>query len=162
MSDKSAKKKAKKASKTDAQPSVLGSLPATRPNRLGRTRAGGTNGAKPKAATASPSAATRKPKAATKTSAKPRSAAARPKAGATSERTAAARPKAGATSQRAAGPKAGAASERPAAARPEAAPRPSPPGVVTTAVQAVGEVAQIGVTVGRQILSRAASRIPRP
>jgi hypothetical protein len=33
---------------------------------------------------------------------------------------------------------------------------------VTTAVQAAGELAQIGVTVGGQLLRRAAKRIPRP
>jgi hypothetical protein len=33
---------------------------------------------------------------------------------------------------------------------------------VTTAVQAAGELAQIGLTVGRQVLKRATNRIPRP
>jgi hypothetical protein len=33
---------------------------------------------------------------------------------------------------------------------------------VTTAIQAVGEIAQIGATVGGQVLRRAARRIPRP
>jgi hypothetical protein len=33
---------------------------------------------------------------------------------------------------------------------------------VTTAVQAAGELAQIGFTVGRQVLKRATNRIPRP
>jgi hypothetical protein len=49
-------------------------------------------------------------------------------------------------------------------------PKPAPPpprrddspGVVTTAVQAAGELAQIGATVGGQLLKRAARRIPRP
>ena len=49
-------------------------------------------------------------------------------------------------------------------------PKPAPPppqreespGVVTTAVQAAGELAQIGATVGGQLLRRAARRIPRP
>jgi hypothetical protein len=36
------------------------------------------------------------------------------------------------------------------------------PGAVTTAVQAAGELAQIGLTVGGQILKRAARRLPRP
>jgi hypothetical protein len=33
---------------------------------------------------------------------------------------------------------------------------------VTTAVQAAGELAQIGITVGGQLLKRAAGRLPRP
>jgi hypothetical protein len=40
--------------------------------------------------------------------------------------------------------------------------RPSGPEIVTTAVQAAGELAQIGFTVGRQVLKRATGRIPRP
>jgi hypothetical protein len=39
---------------------------------------------------------------------------------------------------------------------------PSGPELVTTAVQAVGELAQIGFTVGTNVLKRAASRLPRP
>jgi hypothetical protein len=34
--------------------------------------------------------------------------------------------------------------------------------VVTTAVQAAGELAQLGVTIGGRLLKRAAGRIPRP
>ena len=40
--------------------------------------------------------------------------------------------------------------------------RPSTTEVVTTAVQAAGELGKIGLTVGRQVLKRATSRIPRP
>jgi hypothetical protein len=40
--------------------------------------------------------------------------------------------------------------------------RPSGTEIVTTAVQAAGELAQIGATVGGQLLRRAARRIPRP
>jgi hypothetical protein len=40
--------------------------------------------------------------------------------------------------------------------------RPSGPEIVTTAVQAAGELAHIGLTVGRQVLKRATDRIPRP
>jgi hypothetical protein len=36
------------------------------------------------------------------------------------------------------------------------------PDIVTTAVQAAGEIASLGVTVGGQLLKRAAGRIPRP
>ena len=49
---------------------------------------------------------------------------------------------------------------------PEPETRPSGPPrgteIVTTAVQAAGELAQIGATVGSQLLKRAARRIPRP
>ncbi len=127
MSDKSGKKKSKKAAKAAAKPGVLGSLPATRPERIGRTR--GATPARPKPARPKPKAA--KPKVA--------------KASA----TAAATPP-----------------------RPVSAPEPEPPRrpsgpprgteVVTTAVQAVGEIGQIGVTVGRQLLKRATARLPRP
>jgi hypothetical protein len=34
--------------------------------------------------------------------------------------------------------------------------------IVTTAVQAAGELAQMGVTIGGRLLKRAAGRIPRP
>ena len=44
--------------------------------------------------------------------------------------------------------------------RPSAQPRGTE--IVTTAVQAAGELAQIGATVGAQLLKRAARRIPRP
>jgi hypothetical protein len=134
MSDKTAKKKAKKASRTDAHPSVLGSLPATRPDRLGRTR-----GAKPKAAATTARAST------------PRTAAAKPRTRARSEQGAAAKPETGATS-----------AAVPGQAPRQATPPATPPGVVTTTVQAVGEVAQIGVTLGRRFVGGALSRIPRP
>jgi hypothetical protein len=139
MSDKSAEpKKPRKTAK--AQPSVLGSLPSTRHDPLGRRG----------------SAATAK-----RTSAK-RSATARP----TAKPKAAANPK----PKAAANPK-----PKPAPVRPAPPPPPPPqserrrpPGppsgseLVTTAIQAVGEIAQIGVTVGGQVLRRAARRLPRP
>ena len=40
--------------------------------------------------------------------------------------------------------------------------RPKGTEIVTTAVQAAGELAQIGATVSSQLLKRAARRIPRP
>jgi hypothetical protein len=36
------------------------------------------------------------------------------------------------------------------------------PGAVETAIQAAGELAQIGITVGSQALRSALSRLPRP
>jgi hypothetical protein len=143
MSDKSGKTKKPKKS-TAAQPSVLGSLPATRPDRLGRRNA---------ASTAKPAA----PTAATATKPKPK-----PKA---TRSTAASR---AATAEKA-------AAEKRRADRPAASPPPPPqdeprrvtgpprgPELVTTAIQAAGEIAHIGITVSGQVLKRAARRIPRP
>jgi hypothetical protein len=132
MTDKADKaKKAKKSAK--GQPSVLGSLPATRPDRLGRR--GSAAGAKPaaKPAAARPAAAARAPRA--------RPAATRPTA----------------ASKAAAAEKALAAEQPPRKSGP-----PTGPEIVTTAVQAAGELAQIGITVGGQMLKRAVRRFPRP
>ena len=63
--------------------------------------------------------------------------------------------------------------QRPATTSPTASPRiaepprhrPGPPtgtDLLGTAVQAAGEIAQAGVTIGRLILKRAVSRLPRP
>jgi hypothetical protein len=126
MTQKAAKKKSKKNSKSGADASVLGSLRSTRPTRLGGERRGATTRRPAKRSTPKPAArkaAKRSPTAATQ-----------------SKATAAHRP---------------------------AAPPPPPPGlgdtgIVTTAVQAAGELAQIGATVSSQLLKRAARRIPRP
>jgi hypothetical protein len=40
--------------------------------------------------------------------------------------------------------------------------RPTGTELVTTAVRAAGQVAQIGLAIGGQILKRAADRLPRP
>jgi hypothetical protein len=155
MTDKADKaKKAKKSAK--GQPSVLGSLPATRPDRLGRR--GSSAGVKPatKPAAARSAAASKPPRA--------RPAATRP----TAASKAAASEKALAAER--------AAARRAAAQSAAAPPRPQPaaeeprrksgpptgPEIVTTAVQAAGELAQIGITVGGQMLKRAVRRFPRP
>jgi hypothetical protein len=55
--------------------------------------------------------------------------------------------------------------ERPAAPPPPPQPAAQPPRgteLITTAVQATGELAKIGLTIGGQILKRAAGRLPRP
>jgi len=132
MAEKSGKKKTKKAAKADT--GVLGHLSATRPTRLGGDRREGTvRPAKPAAAPAKKTAAATKPaKKATK-----------PKV-----RTAPA--------------------PKPPAAPPKGWQTPDQdggkhgPDIVTTAVQAAGEIAQLGVAVGGQLLKRAAGRIPRP
>jgi hypothetical protein len=120
--------------------SVMGNLPSTRPTRMARRRDGdpvsGSAGAKPKAA---PKRAP-KPKAATA-----KSSGAKPKA------------------VRSGSPSLDAAKKQPRAASKPAAPEP-PKGteLVTTAVQATGELAKIGLTLGSQALKRAARRIPKP
>ena len=105
--------------------SVLGSLPATRPARLGRPRREATSArARPRAARPNPQE--HKPVAVT--------------AGC------------------------------PPLERPKTAPPPPPRPIgpptgtelVTTAIQATGELARIGLTVGGQMLKRAVDRFPRP
>lgn len=118
------------------QESVLGSLSATRPERLGRTRRDGK-------ATATKPRTARPAKAAT-----PRAKAAAPKRSKPVAVTAGCPPL-----------------ERPRRSEPPP-PRPiaAPSGaqLVTTAIQATGELARIGFTVGGQALRRAVDRIPRP
>jgi hypothetical protein len=120
VTQKSAKKKSKKTT-TAAEQSVLGSLRATRPTRIGGER----RASKPAATRTKP--ATVKP--------------VKPIA-----------------------PKPKAAPTRVPPREPDGRPSGPPRGgeIVTTAVQAAGELAQIGATVGAQLLKRAARRIPRP
>ena len=122
VTQKTAKKKSKKTTKA-ADQSVLGSLRATRPTRIGGER----RASKP---------------AATKTRPETKAATVKPVKPVAPKRKAAPMPP------------------------PEPDERPSGPPrrgeIVTTAVQAAGELAQIGATVGAQLLKRAARRIPRP
>jgi hypothetical protein len=152
-----------KTKRSKADDGVLASLPATRPTRLSRRgRANGDgdgNGDGGATATATTATATTPPKA----KAKPR-AAARPKAPAKprpAPAAAAARP------QRPRAVSAGAPtlSEPSLKAEenrePETSRSPSGKEVVTTVVQAAGELAQIGLTVSGQLLKRAVERLPR-
>jgi hypothetical protein len=156
MAEKSGKKKTKKAAK--AETGVLGNLSATRPTRIGGDRRGATaRTSRPASAKpASPKTASTKTAAAT--------------------RAAASGAKKSSGGKKAGKPKAVKPKVRPAPT-PEAAPPagwqttdqdgrksgpPSGPEIVTTAVQAAGELAQIGLTVGSQLLKRATSRLPRP
>jgi hypothetical protein len=123
---------------------VMSSLPRARPQRPSRRREGG--------------AATRGRRAA-----KPRAAGAR----------AAAKPAAKAAAKT---PRAASRGSKPAGVRPSAATRaatkprapkrpPSPPrgtDIVGTAVQAAGELAELGLTLGARALRDAVRRIPRP
>jgi len=161
MSEKSVKSKqakpkrasASKASgRKGAEPSVLGSLSSTRPNRLGRRR----EGAEPVAAAARKPAAARTRSA--NGAAKPRKPAARREPAAAGS---------GPTAVSSGSPRLRRPAPPPqghAVPEPERGPAGPPTGIelVTTAVQAAGEVAQIGFTVGGQILKRAVGRLPRP
>jgi hypothetical protein len=120
----------------DGSKSVMGNLPSTRPARIGGRR--DTRGA-----------AAEKPKPAV---AKPKPAAARPKA----KQPAASKPRA----VRSGSP---ALKTKPAreARKPEPATPPSGTEFVTTAVQAAGELAQIGLTLGGQVVKRAVRRLPK-
>ena len=143
--------------------SVMGNLPSTRPTRMARRRDGepvsgnGETEAKPR------------PKAAAKTAKKPTRAT--PKAVGKPAAKAAPKAKAGATKAasgpkpravRSGSPSLDAAKKKPRARR---VPAPEPPKgaeLVTTAVQATGELAKIGLTLGSQAIKRAARRIPKP
>ena len=121
--------------------SVLGSLPATRPTRFGRERreSGGT---------------------ATKTVAKPRAKKAAPKAAAKPAPARKPRPvRAGAPALRESTERARSEASEP---RPARSGPPTGTELVTTAIQAAGELAQIGLAVGGQVLRRAVDKLPKP
>jgi hypothetical protein len=133
--------------------SVLGNLPSTRPARIGRRREGASARAEAPAATATKP----KPKAtAAKAKPAPKAAASKPKA--PSKPKAAAKPR----PVRSGSP----SLERPKRTEPTPPkPQSTPPKgaeLITTTVQAVGELAQIGVTFGGQVAKRALKRLPKP
>ena len=157
--------------KDKAKPSksVMGNLPATRPTRMARRRDGdpvtraeeapapakprASTKARPKPAAKSPAKAKAKAKAKTSTTRQ----AAKPKAAA-GEKTA--KPRA----VRSGSPSLAAAKKK-STRTPRRPPAPDPPKgaeLVTTAVQATGELAKIGLTLGRQAVKRAAKRLPKP
>jgi hypothetical protein len=138
----------------DGERDVFGSLPNTRPRRRSakRDRAGTTA----KAARPAPAKAK-------STAAKPKSA----KAGATPG--AKAKPRTTAKARPAAQPRATAAAAAPSIPPAGyATPRPDDDGVprgahlVTTAVQAAGELAHIGLAAGGRAVKSALGRLPRP
>ena len=141
MAEKSGKKTKKKAAKADT--GVLGNLSATRPTRLGGDRRGATT--RPAAASAAKTATATKPATPKAAKAKPAKKTTKPKV----------RTNAG-------------TQPKPPAAPPKGWQTPDQdngkggPDIVGTAVQAAGELAQLGVAVGGQLLKRAANRIPRP
>ena len=126
--------------------SVLGSLPATRPTRFGRERreSGGT---------------------ATKTAAKPRPKKAAPKKAAPKAAAPKPAPARKPRPVRAGAPALRESTERARTAEPPPESTTTPPSgteLVTTAIQAAGELAQIGLAVGGQVLRRAVDKLPRP
>ena len=130
--------------------SVMGNLPSTRPQRIGRRR----DGDPVSRAAAKPTRATPKAVGKPATPAEPKP---KPKAAQAAEPKAAPKPRA----VRSGSPSL--AKKKPSSPRRE--PAPSPPSgteLVTTAVQATGELAKIGLTLGGQALKRAASRLPKP
>ena len=144
MSEKRGKPKAGKGgAKAGPDParSVLGNLPSTRPTRMSRRR-DGAEAADGVTATAEPP----KPKAA-----------ARPKPKAAPKPKPAAKPRA----VRSGSP----SLERPPkteAPKPAQSGPPSGTELVTTAVQAAGELAEIGVKMGARAVKRAVDRLPKP
>jgi hypothetical protein len=136
MAEKPPKRKAKP--KREPQ-SVLGTLPASRPQRLGRPR---REAAAKRAATVNGTATERANVA-------PR----QPRAAAGAEP---------------AGPRAVRPAAPPLRAAHPCEPPPKPIGaptgteLVTTTIRAAGELAQIGLTVSGQVLKRTLDRIPRP
>ena len=146
-------------------PGVLGSLPATRPTRFGGER--GARGAK-KAASAKPRAAASarapaKPKAVKSVTTATPKAAGRPRAVAADAGPAPAPPRRP-RPVRAGAPTLQESTERARTSEPpeSGASPPSGTELVTTAIQAAGELAQIGLTVGGQVLKRAANRLRKP
>jgi hypothetical protein len=140
MAQKSAKKKPKKAAKASPEASVMGALPSHRPTRLGGERRDAATATKATTTKAAKSGAT---KATATKPAKPK--AAKPK-------------KARHVTQppRTEAPPAGWQTPGEGDRRRDG----GPVELVTTAVQAAGELAQLGLTVGGQILRRAANRLP--
>ena len=130
---------------------VFGSLPNTRPQRPSARRE--RSGAKATPAASAPAKAPAKPRAAAKAKPKPRAATKR------------AQPAAGAKpAADAAPPRAGAGQIPPAGYATPRADDGVPRGahLVITAVQAAGELAQIGLAAGGRALKSAFERLPRP
>jgi hypothetical protein len=130
---------------------VFGSLPNTRPQRPSVRRE--RSGAKATTAASAPAKAPAKPRAAAKAKPKPRAATKAQPAARAKPAADAAPPRAGAGQI----PPAGYASPR---ADDDGVPRGAH--LVITAVQATGELAQIGLAAGGRALKSAFERLPRP
>ena len=148
----------------DSDREVLTSLPRTRPVRRSAKRAGrpASDGSGRASAKPAPSRQPRAPKAATRR--KPRAGkAAKPRAP-----TAAATPAATPDAEHHARPRVPPKRTIPAAGYAAPDPRDREPGgspaaeLVATTIQAAAELAQIGLTVGRQTLRSMLERLPKP
>ena len=131
---------------------VMSSLPRTRPQRPSRRRAGGDGAASKarRAPSAKPTAERRAKRAAAPAKPAARATAKTPRVTSARRKPAGVRPSAATD----------AATSRPSPKRP-----PSPPSgtdLVGTAVQAAGELAELGLTLGARALRDAVKRIPRP
>ena len=149
MSEKTAKPK-----RREEDAGVLGNLPATRPTRFGGERAKAPRRRRTTRATREAEGRRAKPKAAREAQAPPRRARARARPVARP----AARPRGRAVAR-------GVDASAPAPKRRAARARTTPPSgteLVTTAIQAAGELAQIGLAVGGQVLKRAVDKLPKP
>lgn len=137
---------------------VMSSLPAKRPQRPSARRAKASTQAKRPASGTRTRRTSSKPAAAARTRAQ---SAARGRSGAqaTGDRPAAVRPSAATARAREPGPKPTTGDQ--STSSPPAGP-PSGVELITTAVQAAGELAQIGLSLGVRTLRGAISRLPRP
>ena len=169
--------------RSDGDRDVLSNLPRSRPHRRSAKR-GGVTATTTKAAQASEAsesaAGTAKPADRPKAARKPAAAKAKPKT--TTAAEAAAKRSAPAAERPAGAPRAAGADAGPRAQRlrkPPPPPSPLPPRsgktappkgenqqsgteLIGTVVQAAGELAQVGLTIGGQVLKRAVSRLPKP
>lgn len=144
MADRQQPNRNRKTTSEGTEPGVLGGLSSTRPARMGRPR---HDAATTSARTTAAKSKTAKPRAA-----KPKPEPVPVKAGTQPHRP---RPvRAGHPGLGTAPTKRGRAGQ---VATPEAG-----TGVVTTVVQAAGELASIGLTLGGQLLKRAGQKLPRP
>jgi outer membrane biosynthesis protein TonB len=132
---------------------VLANLPSTRPSRLSRRGARASESAPAAPEPKAPAKPRSKPKPKAKAAAKP----AAPKAAKPQPVPDAPKPRA----VRPATPKLKEPVEKAAEQREPDSHRPSGTELVSTVVQAAGELAQVGVTVGGQILKRAIDRLPK-
>ncbi len=151
--------------KVASEESVLASLPATRPARLSRRdRPSAAETGKAAAGTRAKPTASKAPATsakATKPKAEPDAAKRKPAArrAGSVPRPVPGRPR----PVRAASHKLAETARKSADQRAPADERsPSPTELVTTVVQAAGELAQVGLTVGGQILKRAVDKLPKP
>jgi hypothetical protein len=140
------------------EPSVLADLPRARPQMRSNRR----GSAKPrKAAPAKPAATTKAAGAVAKAATKPKPAATKPKPAAAKPKPAATKPRKAAPAKP--GPTAKTAVPTAKPAEPVAPPRKSDDQpFVTTALQAAGELAQIGIAVGARAVRNALDRLPKP